>query len=351
MPRLVAPEHDPRPDAEGRTRGMLVDGQWVERKMESDSSGAFVRPEQPFRSWLSRPGGSGDFPAESGRYHLFVAGTCPWAHRTLVMRGLLGLEDAITVDSSDGQSSGGWQFSRGVTCPYFQDKFGERCVYLHEIYSDVKPDATCIVTVPVLYDKKTHRIVSNESADIVRMIGDTMQHLASRPCALAPPQLLPKIDSVNEFVYNSFNNGVYRAGFAQSHAAHDSAVHDVFTALDALETRLGRSRYLCGDSITEADVRLLPTCVRFDQAYYTAFGCSDRKIAESYPNVLAWTQDMVQQPGVRETLDYQQYYRTQYPAWGSSPLLAPSFGRLRTASLAQRGCVCFVASVVLCVQL
>lgn len=309
MPFLVKAAHDPRPEAKTRRRGMLVNGQWVERRIESDSSGAFVRPEQPFRSWLSKQGEGGEFPAEPGRYHLFVAGTCPWAHRTLITRGLLGLEDAITVDSSDGQSSGGWQFSCGVQCPNFKARFGDRRVFLHEIYSSVKPDATCIVTVPVLFDKKTHRIVSNESADIVRMINGTMQGIASRPHDLAPQSLLPQIDSINDFVYTNFNNGVYRAGFAQSREAHDAAVHDVFLALDALETRLGRSRYLCGDSITEADVRLLPTCVRFDQSYYTAFGCSDRKIADAYPNVLNWTRDMVQTPGVRETLEYQQYYR------------------------------------------
>lgn len=313
MPTFVEAAHDPRQEAKGRRRGMLVNGQWVERRVGSDSSGSFVRLEQPFRNWLSKPGEGGEFPAEPGRYHLFVAGTCPWAHRTLVTRGLLGLEHAISIDSSDGQSSGGWQFSRGVQCPGFKEQFGDRRVHLHEIYSSVKPDATCIVTVPVLFDKKTHCIVSNESADIVRMINDTMQDLALRPHDLAPQSLLPQIDSINDFIYTNFNNGVYRAGFAQSREAHESAVHDVFLALDALETRLGRSRYICGDSITEADIRLLPTCVRFDQSYYTAFGCSHRKLVDAYPNVLNWTRDMVQTPGIRETLEYQQYYRACAP--------------------------------------
>lgn len=290
--------------------GYLENGVWCRGwGRRHDERGEFVRPQSRFRSWVSADGSSG-FPAEPGRYHLYVSLACPWAHRTLIVRALKGLEHAISVSIVDPlMGEDGWAFSDAPGC--IPDTVnGAR--YLREIYTKADPHYSGRVTVPVLWDKRTGTIVNNESADIVRMLNSAFDAFATR----AQPDLYPlglraEIDRLNAFVYERINDGVYRAGFAASQEAYERAFRSLFGALDEIEARLARSRYLLGERPTEADWRLFPTLVRFDAVYYVHFKCNLRRVAD-YPNLSNYVRDLYQVPGVAQTVDMDHIKRHYY---------------------------------------
>jgi glutathionyl-hydroquinone reductase len=289
--------------------GILVHGHWQERdEPPTDGGGAFVRPSSSFRARVTADG-SGPFPAARGRYHLFAALGCPWAHRTLIYRKMKGLEDVVSVSLSDEMGPEGWFFSEGVDGAK-RDALrpeGGR-LPLHRVYTAVDPGFTGRVTVPVLWDKETGTIVNNESSEIIRMFDSEFDRLGARGPRYYVSELAHEIDALNARIYEKVNNGVYRAGFARSQEAYDAAVRGVFDVLDELEARLDRSRYLCGDRLTEADFRLFPTLVRFDVAYGTIFKCNLRRL-EDYPNLSGYTRDLAQLPGVMETVKPDVYKR------------------------------------------
>lgn len=245
--------------------GLLVDGNWQDRWYDTKKSGGkFVREDSVFRDRIGS-GSDARFPADSGRYHLYVSYACPWAHRTLIFRALKGLEDAIDVTVVDPlMLENGWELSKD-SGPVDGAKF------MHEVYTKALSDYTGRVTVPVLWDKKTETIVSNESADIIRMFNSAFDGIGAAPGDYYPEQLREEIDAVNERVYHDVNNGVYKAGFATSQGAYEEAVEKLFKALDWLDERLSTSRYLVGDRLTEADWRLFTTLVRFDPVYFGHF--------------------------------------------------------------------------------
>ena len=288
--------------------GVLIKGAWQDSAY-ANRSGEFVRDESKFRDWV-RADGSTDYPAAAQRYHLYVSLACPWAHRALVLRALKGLEDAITVSVVDPyMGSEGWSF--GARCG---GDGVNAAVLLREIYLKAKSDYTGRVTVPVLWDKQTATIVSNESADIVRMLNTEFNAYAKRELHdLYPVALRPQIERWNTMIYRTVNNGVYRAGFATAQDKHAAAVRELFATLDLLEAHLREHRYLCGDALTEADWRLFTTLVRFDAVYHGHFKCNLRRLVD-YPNLWAYTRELYQFPGVADTVDLQQikehYYRS-----------------------------------------
>ncbi len=273
--------------------------------------GQWERSKSTVRHWVTadgKPGPTGDggFTAEPGRYHLFVAWNCPWAHRTLITRALKGLEDAISVSyARPNRTDQGWVFDE--TGPFADSLFGAKAV--HEVYSRDPAAYTGRLTVPVLWDKERQRIVSNESADIVRMLGNAFD---GGP-ALYPPGLEGDIDHWNETIYASINNGVYRAGFASTQQAYQSAAWAVFEALDHLDDHLATNRYICGDVFTEADVRLFPTLARFDVAYHYAFRCNLKKLAD-YPNLWPYAREVFQMAGVADTVRFDIYKKGYFSA-------------------------------------
>lgn len=278
--------------------GMLIAGKWTDRRPAS-SVGRFVRPESQFRSFITADGSSG-FKAEPGRYHLYIAYNCPWAHRTLIFRKLKGLEGMISVASAmPNDRTEGWRFSDGF--PGATRDAANGFTWLHQAYSTAKADYTGTCTVPALWDKTTRTIVNNESSEIIRMFNNAFDGIGAKPGDYYPAALRGEIDLVNEFVYTHLNDGVYRTGFATTQAAYDEAVEKVFAGLDTLEQRLADRRYLVGDSITEADWRLFPTLVRFDAAYHHVFKCSWRPIS-SYDNLYNYLLELYQVPGVAETV-------------------------------------------------
>jgi glutathionyl-hydroquinone reductase len=289
--------------------GVLVEGKWRDAdELPVDPSGAFVRQPSRFRDRITADGSSG-FPAERGRYHLFASYACPWAHRAILYRALKGLEAAISMSDAPENGPEGWWFPTGVEgakSELLQPVNGR--LALHRVYSAARPDFTGRVTVPVLWDKRTGTVVNNESAEIIRMLDAEFDALGARGPRLYPPELAAEIDALNAVVYEKLNNGVYRAGFARTQEAYEAAARDVFATLDELEVRLDRSRYLVGDLPTEADFRLLPTLLRFDVAYYSLFKCSLRRI-EDYPNLSAYMRDLVQLPGVADTVRPEAYRR------------------------------------------
>jgi len=265
--------------------------------------GEFVRRPTTFRSQI-RADGTTEFGPGAGRYHLYVSLACPWAHRTLIYRKLKGLEDAISVDMVDPLlPSGGWTFGQSV-----DGATGDRVNgfdRLREVYLHASPDFDGVVTVPVLWDKKTETIVNNESSEIIRMLDEEFQDVAGNPDTdLRPQRLRDRIDELNDWIYPEINNGVYRCGFARTQQAYSRAVGVLFEALDRAEQLLGQSRYLCGDRLTEADVRLFTTLVRFDAVYVTHFKCNIRRIVD-YPNLWGYTRDIYQCPGVAETVNME----------------------------------------------
>jgi len=294
--------------------GLLVNGQWQDRWYDTDSTGGrFVREAAGFRDWVSADGSSG-FAAEAGRYHLYVSLACPWAHRTLLLRKLKGLEEAIGVSVVDPyMGEQGWRFSDAPGCVPDTVNGAD---YLHQIYTLAVPDYTGRVTTPTLWDKEKRTIVSNESADIIRMFNSAFDRIARHPQRdFHPRDLHDAIDRVNEGIYNDVNNGVYKAGFATSQAAYEAAFQALFARLDELDGRLARSRYLVGERITEADWRLFTTLVRFDAVYHGHFKCNLRRIVD-YANLPGYLRELYQIPGVAETVNFdhikQHYYRSHH---------------------------------------
>jgi putative glutathione S-transferase len=297
--------------------GLLVDGVWQDRWYDTTSTdGRFKRMDAKFRHWVTRdgapgPSGEGGFPGEAGRYHLYVSLACPWAHRTLIVRALKGLEDAIAVSVVDPHMGAeGWVFG---TTPGATPDPVNGATRLYEVYLKADPGFSGRVTVPVLWDKTRGTIVSNESAEIIRMLNDAFG--AGGP-DLYPEPLRDEIDAVNARVYDAVNNGVYKAGFATTQSAYAEAYEALFSELDILEERLGRTRYLCGPDLTEADVRLFTTLVRFDPVYVGHFKCNKRRIAD-YPNLSGYLRDLYGLPGVADTVNLthiKRHYYESHPA-------------------------------------
>ena len=287
--------------------GILVDGNWSNEELssETDRSGAFQRSESRFRHWITTDGSSG-FKAETGRYHLYVAYNCPWAHRTLIFRALKGLEEAITITCAlPGIRDQGWTFQGDTQFPECTDDTVNGFRYLHEAYTASDPHYSGKVTVPTLWDKKTHQIVNNESSEIIRMLNSEFEGIGNE-LDFYPGLLRPEIERINELIYANVNNGVYRCGFARSQPAYEAAYDALFATLDELEQRLSRQHYLVGRQITEADWRLFPTLVRFDVAYFSLFKCNERRIAD-YPNLSNYMRDLYSIPGIAATVKPRQY--------------------------------------------
>lgn len=280
--------------------GRLVNGEWVDQWYDTKSTGGrFQRQDSRFRKWVRR--GDPDHPAVAGRYRLYVSYACPWAHRTLIYRALKKLEGDIAVSVvHPDMLSRGWELRDG----YEDAANGAR--YLYELYLKASPDYSGRVTVPVLWDEHAKTIVNNESADIIRMLDEELG--AGRGPDLRPVALREEIDAINPRIYSDVNNGVYRAGFATTQEAYDEAVTAVFDALEWLEERLEGRRFLVGDQLTEADVRLFTTLVRFDPVYYSHFKCSRRPLRE-HPNLWALTRRIYQMPGVKETTRFDHIRR------------------------------------------
>jgi putative glutathione S-transferase len=273
---------------------------------ELSEDGRFIRRQSAFRRWVTADGSSG-FPAEAGRYHLYVCLCCPWSHRVVIGRVLKGLERAISISFVDPfRDARGWAFTGGG----FVDPLNG-FTFLREAYEATDANFDEHVTVPVLWDKETGQIVNNESSDILRMFGTAFDAIAEREIDLYPQPLQSEIDAVNDLVYENVNDGVYKAGFSTSQAAYEKAAENVFAVLDRLEERLGATRYLVGDEATEADWRLFPTLVRFDAVYYSHFKCNRRRVID-YPNLWAYTRDLYQQPRIAETVAMDQIKRHYY---------------------------------------
>ena len=287
--------------------GLLVDGNWQTDWYDTKSTGGkFVRSASQFRNWITAEGSS-DFPAESGRYHLYVSYACPWAHRTLIFRELKGLTDHITVSAvHPDMLNNGWSFEtddHGATGDTLY-----RLDFAHQIYTRADPTYSGRVTVPILWDKKRETIVSNESAEIIRMLNSAFDGLTGNTTDYWPAPMRDAIEEVNERIYHTLNNGVYKSGFASTQEAYDAAVHPLFDTLDWLETRLSENRYLMGDTLTEADWRLFTTLIRFDPVYHLHFKCNRRRIVD-YPNLWAYTRDLYQMPGIADTVNLTHIVR------------------------------------------
>lgn len=286
--------------------GLVVDGKWrVDEAYQTDAKGAFVRPQSKFRSWITAdgspgPSGSGGFKAEAGRYHLYVAGVCPWAHRTRIYHVLKSLDGVVGLSvCSSKRTDQGWEFEPDN--PALSDPlFGSR--YVYELFTRADAGYTGRATVPVLWDKKQSTIVSNESSEIIRMFNAAFDGVTGNRADFYPPHLRAEIDALNERIYATLNNGVYRAGNAKSQPAYEEAARAVFETLDWLEARLATRRYLCGDALTEADWRLFPTLMRFDTAYYHVMKCNLRRLVD-YPNLHAYARELYQIRGIAETVD------------------------------------------------
>jgi putative glutathione S-transferase len=276
--------------------------QMMSQMAPRDKSGAYLRPESQFRNTINIDPGN-LYPPAPGRYHLYVGLSCPWAHRTLVVRVLKGLEDVISVSIvAPSPIAGGWVFTQPE----------EGCRTLAELYELAQPGYTGRCTVPVLWDQQTRTIVNNESAEIIVILNSAFNEWAQHPTLdLYPPKLRDKIEEWNGKVYASVNNGVYRCGFAQTQEAYNQACHQLFTILDEIEQMLETSRYLCGDQVTLADVRLFTTLFRFDAVYYGLFKCNRRRI-QDYPNLGAYLRDLYQLPGVADTCDLDSVKRDYY---------------------------------------
>lgn len=293
--------------------GLLIEGRWQDQWYNTAKDGRFQREEAQRRNWITAdgapgPSGDGGFKAEAGRYHLFVSLACPWAHRTLLLRQFKGLESLIDVSVVSWlMREDGWTFdtatgSTGDALDGFE--------FLHQRYTADDAQYTGRVTVPLLWDKQRQRIVSNESAEIIRMFNSAFNELTGNTDDYYPEALRPQIDAINARVYDDINNGVYKAGFATKQEAYDEAVAKLFDALDWVEGLLGETAYLTGDSITEADWRLFTTLVRFDAVYVGHFKCNRRRIAD-YPNLSHYLKALYEVPGVKETVDLE-HIRTHY---------------------------------------
>jgi putative glutathione S-transferase len=311
-------------NAKGQFMGLLVDGKWQDRWYDTKNSGGkFVRAQSQWRDWITHDGKPAEgrgrgFKAEPGRYHLYVSLACPWAHRTLIFRALKRLEGIISVSVVHHfMGANGWTFlaedgATGDTL-YGLD-------FLHQIYTEADPAYSGRVTVPVLWDKKEQTIVSNESSEIIRMLNSAFDEWGNASFDFYPEALRGEIDAINALVYPAVNNGVYRAGFATTQAAYEEAFGALFSALDTLEHRLSRQRYLVGDRITEADWRLFTTLVRFDPVYVGHFKCNLRRIAD-YPNLSNYLRDLYSVPGVAGTVNLR-HIKAHY--YGSHETINPT---------------------------
>lgn len=292
--------------------GMLVEGEWITERRRQDEEGRFVRTETSFRDFVTADGSSG-YKAEPGRYHLYISWACPWAHRTVILRKLKGLEDIIGL-SAVGSFMGddGWVFydEPGVIPDTVNGAH-----YLREVYTVADPNYTGRVTTPVLWDKKTRKIVNNESRDIIRMFDHEFDAVpgVKTDVDFCPEDLREEVDRTLDELYEPVNNGVYKTGFAATQEAYEGAVVELFDALNRWESVLGERRYLCGERITEADWAFFATLVRFDPVYYGHFKCNLRRVVD-YPNLWGYLKDFYQQPGVAETVDFghikRHYYRS-----------------------------------------
>ena len=288
--------------------GVLIDGVWRDEELpqESGKAGEFKRVDSAFRDRITADGSSG-FKAEAGRYHLYVAHACPWAHRTLIYRALKKLDGAISIASAiPGIKEQGWTYESNPAFPECTPDTVNGFHYLREAYTASDKHYTGKVTVPTLWDKKTGRVVNNESSEIIRMLNSEFKGIAGDDTDFYPAALRAEIDRVNDSVYVNVNNGVYRCGFARSQEAYEAAYDGLFKTLDELEARLGRQRYLVGRQITEADWRLFPTLVRFDVAYFSLFKCNRQRIAD-YPNLLNYMRELYAVPGIAATVKPRHY--------------------------------------------
>jgi glutathionyl-hydroquinone reductase len=292
--------------------GVLIDGEWRADPPARGGAGEFVRQTSTFRNRITADGSSG-FKAAAGRYHLYVARACPWSHRTMIYRALKGLEEVISISFVEPL-----MLERGWSFPEPDPISGAR--YVYELYQQADPLYSGRATVPVLWDRETHGIVNNESADIIRMMNSEFDAITHDLTNFYPEALAREIDQINARIYDTVNNGVYRAGFASSQAAYEKAAHELFASLDWLEERLRGQRYLLGDLITEADWRLFPTLMRFDAVYYGHFKCNLRHVYE-YPALWAYTRELYQIPGIAHTVNIAEY-KTHY--YGSHRNINPT---------------------------
>ncbi len=286
--------------------GLLIEGKWQEGGVVDNSpQGAFLRSESQFRNWITAdgapgPSGRGGFKAEPGRYHLYVSLACPWAHRALIFRVLKGLTGMISLSVTHWyMGPRGWTFEPAegvVPDPIHHAR------YLYEVYTAAVPDYSGRVSVPLLWDKATGSIVSNESSEIIRMLNSAFDAAGAHSGDFYPRDLRPEIDALNATIYDRVNNGVYKTGFAKTQAAYEAAVRPLFETLDMLEARLSEQRYLCGERLTEADWRLFTTLMRFDSVYVGHFKCNWRRLVD-YPNLWAYARELYQWPGVRDTVN------------------------------------------------
>jgi len=286
--------------------GVLQNGKWVDRWYNTKrSKGHFLRTSSQFRNWVTPdgapgPSGIGGFKAEKGRYHLYVSLACPWAHRTLIFRSLKGLESMISISVVHWyMAEQGWTFAAGYDVIPDNVNYKE---YMYQLYTMADPEYSGRVTVPVLWDKKSNSIVSNESSEIIRMLNSSFDQLGALAGDYYPVALHPQIDALNQRIYHTLNNGVYRCGFAKTQSAYEAAFTPLFDTLDWLEGVLKQSRYLTGSSITEADWRLFTTLIRFDPVYYGHFKCNLRRIVD-YPNLSNYLRDLYQYEGVARTVN------------------------------------------------
>lgn len=300
--------------------GLLVKGKWQDKWYDTDGNeGEFVREGAQFRNWVTADGSAGPsgrdgFKAEADRYHLYVSLACPWAHRTLIFRELKALQSIISVSVVHPHMLGdGWAFRTD-----FEGATGDTLFeseFMHQIYTREDAQYSGRVTVPVLWDKKQHCIVNNESAEIIRMLNSAFDALTGNTNNYYPEALQTEIDEVNQRVYEAINNGVYRAGFATKQGAYKGAVENLFSALDEMEQRLSHHRYLVGDQLTEADWRLFTTLIRFDAVYVGHFKCNLKRISD-YPNLSAYMRELYQQSGIKQTVNFahikQHYYYSHH---------------------------------------
>jgi putative glutathione S-transferase len=297
--------------------GMMVEGKWTNEEYEQDQKGHFQRNPTTFRDRITADGSSG-FPAVANRYHLYVSYACPWAHRTLIMLQLKGLTEAISISAVDPlMAENGWEFSN---FPGTIPDTVNHAKYLREVYAIAAPKYTGRVTVPILWDKQTASIVNNESREIIRMFDTQFEAIAQNQIDLYPEQLQEKIDRAIDEIYDPINNGVYKAGFAKSQEAYEEAVKNLFTALDYWEEILTKQDYLCGDSLTEADICLFTTLFRFDAVYYVHFKCNLRHIWD-YPNLWNYVRKIYQHPEVKATCNLEHIKLHYYQ---SHPHINPS---------------------------
>ena len=304
--------------------GLLVEGTWHDEWYDTKSTGGhFIRKDSQFRNWVTAdgsagPSGEAGFKAEAGRYHLYVSLACPWASRTLIMRKLKGLEDMISISVVNPyMAENGWTFApdQGVIPdPIFQAD------YLYQIYTHVDSHYSGRVTVPILFDKQTGKIVNNESSEIMRMLNSAFDEIGAKEGDYYPAALRAEIDAINEKVYHQINNGVYKSGFATKQEVYEEEVQQLFAALDELEEHLSTHQYLVGEVLTEADWRLFVTLVRFDSAYVGHFKCNLRELRE-YPHLWRYTRELYQYPGIKETVDF---YHIKHHYYRSHPTINPN---------------------------